>query len=278
MASFVIHNIAMEQLIKNLKENYGVNFRDTEEKELIFANLIVDSSKLKYVPVDGLLEKENKKRFREMVQAEKVATHFRRVEELNFCIQVPDMEMFINKYNDLLNSGNLSVFGYLFHLYTDKMFFDNLFTATFETLDENLNPTIYTKDTKKMLVKKNNKLYDVALFWDGSSDKSIYYDYTVMNKILLEYFSCNFDKEKLLGDVDEFRNPGIEEVNFENIKEVLNKTEGFIKESYQCNGNDLNIFDKDMVIKFINDVVSNFINDYGYIVLIGNKKMKERKR
>ena len=151
MASFVIHNILGEQLLRLLEEDYDIKFNLQQRNEFLLGNLIVDSSRIKFLVEDGADIEESKNHYRNSIQEEKLFTHFRD-NDSDLCIQVPNLEKFENKYGYLLNN-NLSVIGYLFHLYSDKMFFLKLFSSTFDTLDENMIPTIYNNKTKQMITK-----------------------------------------------------------------------------------------------------------------------------
>ena len=99
------------------------------------------------------------------------------------------------------------------------------------------------------------------------SDFSIYQDYTKMNKILLDKYNIVFDYKKLIYFAKSFNNPGIEEVDYNNIFNVLNETENFIEASYNIQDLSLCVFDYVTVDRFIGDVVDNFISTYEEIVL-----------
>ena len=71
MASFVIHNVAGERLLKLLEENYGVELSVDVKDEFLLGNLIVDSSRLNFQKLDGKTVEESKKIFRKMIQEEK---------------------------------------------------------------------------------------------------------------------------------------------------------------------------------------------------------------
>lgn len=277
MASFVIHNIAGEKLLNLLEENYGIKLTQEQNDLFLMSNLIVDSSRVKFNGQLGDNLEEAKRIYRRKIQDEKVATHFRNNDDANLCIQVPNLEKFENKYSNLLNN-ELTAIGYLFHLYTDKVFFEDLFTKTFVTLDENNKPTIYDDKTKMILIKKNNSLCTVNDFWNGDNDKSIYNDYTLMNKILLDYYGSSFDKDRLLSNKHLFVNPGITEVDFSNIVSVIDKTELFIRDSYSVKNNNLNIFSEEDVISFINEVAFGFIERYlGYFMQFKNDSVYQKK-
>jgi len=259
MASFVIHHIAAERFLAILAEKYGITLSKEEQDEFFMANLIPDSSKLRSIPKDA--PAEERKAHSKKVQEEKVVTHFRSEDDKNLSIQVPDLEKYTDKYEKRLGT-NLSFLGYLFHLFTDKSFFGELSPNAFVALDENGNPTIYNSETCSMLVKKNGKIFTISEFWDKKSPISLYQDYTTMNKILLEHYGSTFDIDRFEEAATSFQNPGIDEVDFGNINAVLNKTKGFIQESYAAEDSTLNIFDEQQVIDFIDENANKFISQY----------------
>lgn len=264
MASFVIHHISGEVFLNEL-ENKGVMLSDTEKKQFLLGNLIVDSSRIKKQILENLSleeQKKFKKKLREEIQEEKRSTHFRDEDDYKFCIQAPNIYPFIEKYKELITK-DYTVLGYLYHLYVDKMFFKDLFNDTFVCLDKDENETKYITNLVSMQVKKRGEVYPLEDFWSHDSSVSIYHDYTVMNKLLLEKYGTCFEKEKLLENYDTFFvNPGIEEVDYQNITNVVSKTESFIRESYQVEDSSLNVFDKSRVENFIVQVAKGFISSY----------------
>lgn len=264
MASFVIHHISGEVFLNEL-ENKGVMLSDTEKNQFLLGNLIVDSSRIeKQIPENLSFEEQKKfqKKLKEEAQKEKRSTHFRDEDDYKLCIQAPNINTFIEKYKELITK-DYTVLGYLYHLYVDKMFFNDLFNDTFVCLDKDENETKYIADLVFMQVKKSGEVYPSEDFWNHDSSVSIYHDYTVMNKLLLEKYGTCFEKEKLLENSDTcFVNPGIEEVDYQNITNVVSKTEAFIKESYQVEDSSLNVFDKSRVEKFIEQVAKGFISSY----------------
>lgn len=255
MASFVIHTIAAETFLKKL-ESEGIKLTDSEKNEFLLGNLITDSVQ----DIEGRTQSESKKIYRIKAQEEKAKTHFKNEDDKDLCIQCPNTLSFETKYDSILKE--YSTLGYLFHLYTDKVFFDDLFKASFETLDENMNPTIYTSKTKYVLVRKNNKIMKAEDLFNAENNESIYHDYTVMNKFLLGYFGATFDVQKLLSYSTMIKNPGIEEVDFANLGSVITKTHKYIKESYAIEKNTLNVFSEQEVINFINYITDLFLKKY----------------
>lgn len=280
MASFVIHHIAGEQFLKELEGKYGITLTEEEKNNFLLGNLIVDSTRLKKQIPDGLTEDERKawkREFQKLVQEEKVATHFRDKEDYRLCIQVPNLKTFLEKYQTLLEQ-DFSVLGYFYHLYTDKLFFNDLFCAAFDTLDQNLSHTDYVDELKFMFIKKSGKTEKQEDVWAHDSSVSIYQDYTVMNRLLLEYYNVTFDADALLESSKKFHNPGIAEVDYENIGSVISKTKRYIGESYQTEGS-LHVFTEEQVKNFIQLVAGGFIQSYfplfeGLIKLPKEQKQK----
>ena len=159
---------------------------------------------------------------------EKIRTHFRDPSKEENVLKLPEPDLFISKYSKLI-SQDISVLGYLFHLYTDRYFFASLFPKTFISLKSDGTIATKEKESHTIRILKNNKEVSDSIFWTGTSPLSIYSDYTILNKILLEYFSTSFDPDILLEYARfSFNNPGIEEVDYFRIAEIVLKTKKFI--------------------------------------------------
>lgn len=282
MASFVIHHIAGEQLLLKLEEVYKIELEEDKKNQFLLGNLIVDSIKTEKEISKNIATQKSKdlqRKIRKQIQIEKRITHFRNEKDQNLCIQAPQVNEFCRKYKDLIMT-DLSALGYFYHLYVDKLFFDDLFCDTFECLDQNEQPTMYIDKVKTMMVKKNGKISPVEEFWSHEGDVSIYHDYTVMNQLLLEYYGTSFEAEKLYAFAAvQFFNPGIEEVDYKNIADVISKTAQYIEQSPHVQNTGLNVFDENIVKDFIAKTVSSFISEYGTLIernLSSFPKIKKR--
>lgn len=302
MAGFVIHDLAGRVLLQELeKKNFCLSSKD--KNNFLLGNLIVDSSKLPKVnltedsPLEeidsviskfGILVNGNeskdeklkliKYKYQDMVQEEKVSTHFRDKSKVDYNIQLPNPDLFAKKYVEILSNGNLSALGYLFHLYTDDRFFGSLFPISFTSLDNDLKPTELIKDTKKIYIIKSDIVCDVRDFYSLNTNVSIYDDYTTMNKILLNYFKFTFDEEEIIKATEDFVNPGINEVDYGKIDTIIRKMKSFIDESMAISSVKLNVFDEKQVIDFIINVVDMFIIKYGALIgscLIKNNNIED---
>ena len=247
MPSYVIHHIAGNKLL----DKYKVS--DKQKGLFLLGNLIPDTIKTLGTETDPKRIKQLRDKFYKQIQQEKTATHFRRKEDFNKNVQLCYLEDFISKYGDLIDDP--TVLGYYYHLFVDNYFFSTVFNDTFRCLDSNGCETELSADTKKYRIIKNEKILTPDIFW---SHEGIYDDYTKMNKILLEKYGVSFDENELRCVLPFFKNPGIEEVDYANIETVFRETNGYIDESKSAKDTNLNVFDQDRVISFIDEVSTKF--------------------
>lgn len=246
MASFVIHHTTGVNFLNMLEELNDITITDENKKRFLLGNLIVDS----------IREKDKSK-----VQEEKIATHFRDHSKLDHATQYPDLNLFLEKYGNLIPT-DYSVLGYFFHLYTDYMFFTYLFEKTFEYLDQDGEPTELISKSAGVHIKKDDKVIPLNRFFNGN-ESGMYHDYTIMNKIVLDAYGIDIDIEELINWAkDNFKNPGIEEVDYELIESVLRSLKKYIDSSIALDGAELDVFDKDDIISFIDDTCKSFIEKY----------------
>lgn len=269
MASFVIHDIAGEEFLNTLQNRLNITLSQKEIRKFLMGNLIPDSSQISFKTPENISKEELnnlKKQRRQAIQDEKTSTHFRSPDENDLAIQTPRLDKFIEKYSSLF-AADISVLGYFFHLYTDFLFFGDLFEKTFTYLDENGKPVIYNSKITLMELKRDGARYPATDILSQDSEVSIYQDYTKMNTILLNKYQTAFDYEGLMASTNEFTNPGIEEVDYQNITSVLNKTADFIKDSYTLVDSSLKVFDEEVILNFIPQVVEDFITNYQDLIL-----------
>lgn len=282
MASFVIHTLAAEHLFKEVENKYGVSLSNEYINKFLLGNLIVDSLKLDMTIPSDLTNQElidYKMNLKRKNREEKISTHFRNPNNEDNVLKLPEPSMFITKYSKLLTK-DISVLGYLFHLYTDRYFFSKLFPKTFISLKENGEIALKEKDSYMIRILKNNQTVSDSIFWTGTSPLSIYSDYTILNKLLLEFFGTSFNPDELLSfSKSQFINPGIEEVDYSKIDEIILKTKRFIEESYETSDTNLNVFDENTVKEFIHEVAESFLNEYAHLLkpYLPDKKIQLKK-
>lgn len=268
MASFIIHTLSAEMLLKELENKYQIALSQELTNKFLLGNLIVDSLRIDMTIPQNLTEQEQldyKMYLKRKNREEKVSTHFRNPSNEDNILKLPEPSLFIEKYRNLL-SQDISVLGYLFHLYTDKLFFSYLFPKTFISLKN--DGSIATKEKESHIIrilKSNEEVLD-KVFWTGTSPLSIYSDYTILNKLLLEHYGTSFNADNLIEfAINNFKNPGIKEVDYSKITEIIYKTKKFIEDSYSSEKIVLNVFNEEIVKEFINLVATSFLDEYEYL-------------
>lgn len=251
MASYVIHDVAGENFLKK------INASENTKAGFLLGNLIVDSSIIFGNVINPQKRKQIRNEHREEIQNEKVSTHFRNKDDAKYNIQLCNLEAFLEKYEQYMY--NPTVLGYLFHLYTDNRFFKEVFDDAFISLNEEGEKTVLIEDLAKYIILKNNKIVTPKEFW---TEENIYGDYTKMNKLVLDHYKIQFNEALLHRGFKLYRNPGIKEVHYSNIKSVIAATKSFIAESENADATDLKIFDPNKIIEFIDDVSNDFIEKY----------------
>lgn len=271
MASYVVHYIAGEQFLNSLNKIRKLNKNEVNKFRL--GNLIVDFVNIKQPDVDGLSDDEIikiKERYRIEKTSRKFVTHFRDKENIKFIVNSPNLEKFMVKYSDLLiKNKDFFALGYLFHLYTDKVFFERLFSDVITCLDINKIPTNLSSKCKYVLINRTHKLVLNSEFWSGKN--SIYNDYDKLNSFLINKYNIDFAKDELI----EFAtgdniSSGIDEVNYKDVISVIEKMDEFIRNSRFFSG-ELCIFDEGYILDFISYCGKNFFDEYGDVIykLIG---------
>ena len=83
---------------------------------------------------------------------------------------------------------------------------------------------------------------------------------------MINKYNIDFDKDELIEfALADFINPGIDEVNYKDVSSVIEKMDGFIRNSRLLSG-DLCIFDEDYILKFISYCSDSFMEKYGDII------------
>lgn len=252
MPSYVIHYICGNKLL----ENYMVTQK--EKSEFLVGNLIPDSSKVLGNIETASLPGDFRKKHRKQIQQEKLSTHFRNEKDFDNVIMLPYPERFKEKYT----ITDLARLGYYYHLYTDKYFFSEIWQKSFVFLNDKYQETKSKKEAKYVKIKKNSRIIP---FDDFYSSKHLYHDYTVMNKLLLDYFNESFASEELIKYLDEINN-NIEEVDFNNIESVIKDTLFYISESNKIDEEELEVFDKEIIINFIKELNKKFTEENKHIL------------
>lgn len=280
MASYVVHYIMGEQLLNLICNRTHISISCEDKNAFRLGNLIVDVLGFGHPDVNGLSEDEIievRKQYREKKILKKIKTHFRSESGVDLLINSPRLDDFISKYGDLL-VRDFSVMGYFFHLYIDKVFFEYFYGSVISCLDKNYKPTKFVHDNLYVKINKNRKIISKDYFWNGKHN--IYDDYYVLNKYFIQNYGDCFNQERFDNLVGaQIINPGILEVDYCKIDEVLKKMKFYILESKELSNDDMVAFEKEDFLKFIFEQVDCFYYDYQdmiFTLLDSNKFIKNK--
>lgn len=148
---------------------------------------------------------------------------------------IPKIDKFIEKYKMSLSTPfNM---GYLIHLYTDYYWFKN-FVSKFSN-EDHLNLL------DKITIDVN----------DNTKNMLIYNDYTNINTDLIDYYSLDLS---LFYEELEYPHTNIDEIPIDKLKLVVDKMGMIITEA---NTNKNYVFDKKMIIAFVEGSTVNILNN-----------------
>ena len=234
-----------------------------EKNSFRLGNLVVDVLGFGKPDIFGLDDEEMlqvRREYRKKKIQKKLVTHFRDENKSGLCVNSPRLDYFLLKYQDFV-FHDFSVLGYFFHLYIDKVFFENFYSHVITCLDQNYQPTDFSKDTFYVRVNKNGKIYLKDEFWGGYHN--IYDDYTKLNCYCIQKFGFPFSMEELERFAhDGFINPGIQEVDYQDMDEVLEKMKQFLFDSKASTEEELMAFSFGEMEQFILENAENFYLEY----------------
>ena len=153
-------------------------------------------------------------------------------------IEWPHPDWFRQKYRNLMRDAGCR--GYWFHLYIDRRFFRDYIPRVAEFLDESGTVTDRRDETAYVLVKKSRERVPLSRYL---SEEYYYGDYTRMNTWLAE-------KYHLPKTLETPENPGIEEVDYRDLKEVLEELRRYwgVPEEAALR---LKVFDREDLLEFL---------------------------
>lgn len=183
---------------------------------------------------------------------DKRESHFRNWRYRDRMIEHPDLEMFLRKYKSLLSDS--SCLGYYFHLYIDYKFFTEYVPEIVTLLDENEQAVTKKDQVVWVKINKTGKLIPRGKFY---SDEYYYGDYTRMNTYLVEEYQL------LLELGTDIKNPGIEEVDYADVKNVLDELHGYLDVPASA-VEELKVFEVESLMKFLGKVTKEFCDIHSF--------------
>lgn len=176
----------------------------------------------------------------------KAKSHFRDPKYNDRMVEYPETEWFIKKYQNLLS--NSSVIGYLFHLYIDRRFFKDYMPRIVEFRNEQDEKEEKRELVKDVLLKRTGQRLSKQDFF---SEKYYYGDYTKMNTYLVNRYEIPTTLDPNIA------NPGIAEVDYEDVKHVLKQLKGYLKVPESA-VNEVKVFRVEELLLFIEKAVKEF--------------------
>lgn len=213
MPGFILHLTAAKMALERLDSSVNRN-------DFLFGNLAPDVFK------------------------EKTASHFRNPSRYGERIEYPDLDLFLEKYEDLLHDS--SCLGYYFHLYIDRCFFKEYLPRIVTFLDQDGHEASKMDLVVWAKVAKTGEMIPVQKFF---SEEYYYGDFTLMNRYLVERYQISFAIDT------DVKNPGIEEVDYALVAGLLEKLEGWLDVSSEAI-RDLKVFDVEDLIGFLENAVA----------------------
>lgn len=217
MPGFILHLTAAKMALERLDSSVNRN-------DFLFGNLAPDVFK------------------------EKTASHFRNPSRYGERIEYPDLDLFLEKYEDLLHDS--SCLGYYFHLYIDRCFFKEYLPRIVTFLDQDEHVASKMDLVVWAKVAKTGEMIPVQKFF---SEEYYYGDFTLMNRYLVERYQISFAIDT------DVKNPGIEEVDYALVAGLLEKLEGWLDVSSEAI-RDLKVFDVEDLIGFLENAVAKWFD------------------
>lgn len=221
MPGYILHLTAAQMFLKTQK---GQTLLKTQQdkNDFLIGNLLPDTTKIK------------------------AKSHFRDPKYNDRMVEYPETEWFIKKYQNLLS--NSSVIGYLFHLYIDRRFFKDYMPRIVEFRNEQDEKEEKRELVKDVLLKRTGQRLSKQDFF---SEKYYYGDYTKMNTYLVNRYEIPTTLDPNIP------NPGIEEVDYEDVKHVLKQLKGYLKVPESA-VKEVKIFRVEELLLFIEKAVKEF--------------------
>lgn len=177
-------------------------------------------------------------------------SHFRNPAFRGNMVEYPDLDLFLEKYQDLLDHP--SCLGYYFHLYIDRQFFKEYLSSLVIFLNNNGQVVEKKEEVVWAYVKRKKQKLPIEKFF---SDEYYYGDYTKMNTYLVEKYHLPLDLDVCVD------NPGIQEVNYQDIRDVLQELTGYLATPVS-EVKELKFFEINSFINFLEKATKCFVEQF----------------
>lgn len=221
MPGYILHLTAAQMFLKVLEKGH-ILFDENKKNAFLIGNLLPDTTKVKN------------------------ASHFRNPKYHDRMVEYPETTWFVEKYKNIINDA--SVQGYLFHLYIDRRFFKDYLPTIVEFQNEDGKTEDIRDQVRYVILKKTGEKIKKEDFF---SETYYYGDYTKMNTYLVEryYIPVRLNTTII--------NPGIEEVTYQDVEQVLKELEGYLSVSASEVKN-VKVFDVEELLRFLQTAADEY--------------------
>lgn len=178
--------------------------------------------------------------------SDKTFSHFRHPERNEKLIVYPDLQLFLNKYQQLLSDS--SCLGYYYHLYIDQRYAKEYLPQVVSFYDKNGKEASNRDEISHALIKRTGEIIPIKNFF---SDEYYYGDFTKLNTYLMNRYNLSICLSK------DIPNPGIEEVDYANISAIEHQLNGYLDVPENA-VNQLKVFEAEHLMRFLGSIVDEF--------------------
>ena len=222
MPGFILHLTAAQMLRSHLHEYPDFPYPIQSVNDFLIGNLLPDATD------------------------QKELSHFRNPVYRDKMMVFPDLTRFIAKYSSLLSDS--SVLGYYFHLYIDRRFFKDFIPEIVDFYDE----TGQITDIKEEIATVYIRNFQTYIPFEKYLTEEYYYgDYTKMNTYLVNRYQIPTTLDPNIS------NPGIKEVDYEDVRQVLKELKTYMKVPKDAVKN-VRVFDVEDLLFFLENAVGVF--------------------
>ena len=222
MPGFILHLTAAQMLRSHLHEYPDFPYPIQSVNDFLIGNLLPDATD------------------------QKELSHFRNPVYRDKMMVFPDLTRFTAKYDSLLSDS--SVLGYYFHLYIDRRFFKDFIPEIVDFYDE----TGQITDIKEEIATVYIRNFQTYIPFEKYLTEEYYYgDYTKMNTYLVNRYQIPTTLDPNIS------NPGIKEVDYEDVKQVLKELKTYMKVPKDAVKN-VRVFDVEDLLFFLENAVGVF--------------------
>ena len=222
MPGFILHLTAAQMLLKHLPSHPDFPYPISSVNDFLIGNLLPDAT-----------QQKESSHFRDPLYREKMMVF-------------PDLTRFTAKYRSLLPDS--SALGYYFHLYIDRKFFKDFIPQIVEFYNADGEITDMRDEIATVYIKKSRTSIPFSRYL---TEEYYYGDYTKMNNYLVNRYQIPTTLDPNIS------NPGIKEVDYEDVKQVLKELKTYLKVPEDAVKN-VRVFDVEDLLFFLENAVNEF--------------------